>query len=343
MLCKVAVILGLSWAAGWVRIPETPTTPPNGSPSPPPSAKEPPAKDDAWLQPATRDSAGRRADNLLEELRRTRPVNEVILPASAARSPKPSPPKLLLPEGSALVDRSGRLSADDDGFHFLFDEKSTPSMRVLPNAVLEMMVRTAGGTTGGMSFLIAAEVTVFEEENYLLVRLARRASEGSDAVRRPETAVTAPLANDPGPASLGPTTGQTAPPVEKVLETLRGQQPRRPVIPMAAEPTRRLVGSRGGLTQSLRPEGSPVIRRPGRVLREGARWAFVPESDHPERTEPPMRILPNQTLQAITRGGASRQPGLVYLVSGEVTVFQGENYLLARSVLRNVDLGNLRR
>ena len=35
--------------------------------------------------------------------------------------------------------------------------------------------------------------------------------------------------------------------------------------------------------------------------------------------------------------------GLVFLVSGEVTRFEGGNYLLARAAMRRIDPGNLRK
>jgi len=38
-----------------------------------------------------------------------------------------------------------------------------------------------------------------------------------------------------------------------------------------------------------------------------------------------------------------RSGGVVFTVSGEVTLFEGENYLLPRVTTRRADTGNLRR
>ena len=55
----------------------------------------------------------------------------------------------------------------------------------------------------------------------------------------------------------------------------------------------------------------------------------------------PIQLLPNRLLETtIALSGGGRQ-GMVFLVSGEVTVYKGDNYLLLRKVLVRRDLGNL--
>jgi hypothetical protein len=67
------------------------------------------------------------------------------------------------------------------------------------------------------------------------------------------------------------------------------------------------------------------------------------ESDHPDRPEPPIKLLPNKSLEFMVRTSERESIGLVFLVSGEATVFQGENYLLSRVAMQRIDTGNLRR
>ncbi len=90
-------------------------------------------------------------------------------------------------------------------------------------------------------------------------------------------------------------------------------------------------------------DGSPLVARPGRIVRQGSWWTFVFESDHPDNPEPPMILLPNQGLELMVRLAGSGRAGTVFLVSGEVTAFEGANYLLPRSVARRIDTGNLRK
>jgi hypothetical protein len=67
------------------------------------------------------------------------------------------------------------------------------------------------------------------------------------------------------------------------------------------------------------------------------------ESDHPEYPEPPMKLLPNQSVELMLRASARGGGGLVFVVSGEVTLFEGENYLLPRVAMRRIDTGNTRK
>ena len=67
------------------------------------------------------------------------------------------------------------------------------------------------------------------------------------------------------------------------------------------------------------------------------------ESDDADCPQPPMKLLPNLNVENMVRAVEEEgQTGLVFLVSGEVTAFLGENYLLPRAALRRIDAGNLR-
>jgi hypothetical protein len=123
---------------------------------------------------------------------------------------------------------------------------------------------------------------------------------------------------------------------EEVLDQMRNQQPTTEIV----RPNRAGEIDPEGGTRLL-PEGTPIINRAGRLIREGEWWLFAFESDHPEHPEPPMKLLPNSNLGAMVRMGSAETTGLVFIVSGECTVFQGENYLMLRSVKRRLNLGNL--
>jgi hypothetical protein len=90
-------------------------------------------------------------------------------------------------------------------------------------------------------------------------------------------------------------------------------------------------------------DGTPVIHRPGRLVPGGAGWSFVFESDHPDRSEPPMALLPNRNLELMLKMSQRDPAGLVFVVSGEATAYGGENYLLVRMAVRRPDTGNLSR
>ena len=105
----------------------------------------------------------------------------------------------------------------------------------------------------------------------------------------------------------------------------------------------------------------------------GPWWTFVFESDHPDHPELPMKLLPNKNVELMVQtfsagdtpdegddglaAGGTLTAGRmlasgellaaggtqVFVVSGEVTAFRGENYLLPRVAMRMTDTGNLRK
>lgn len=83
----------------------------------------------------------------------------------------------LLPEGTALVERRGRLLMGGDGPEFKFDSDN-PSyvgprvMGILPNSWLETMEREA--EAGVSEFFISATVTRYKGKNYLYLHKYRR-------------------------------------------------------------------------------------------------------------------------------------------------------------------------
>ncbi len=295
------------------------------------------------------DDKATTAEDILRALQRRRPSNEVVPPGSArthsANREKDAKARLLLPEGFSLVDRTGQLVRGEPWWQFMVDDDESPvPLRMLPNAQLEVMVRTVSGSPSPVRFRIVAELTVFEGENYMLVRVASR--------------VSAPP--PPTPASGGDRIPADAD-ADKVLEKLRLQQPHDAVLPPGG-PTLAGEARRGvGATQALLLDGSALIQRVGRLVRGGgpavgagpavgggpavgaAGWTFVADSDRLAGAEAPLRLLPNLAMQTMVDDAALGGGGSVFTVSGEITLYEGENYLLPRVALRRIDIGNLRR
>ena len=90
------------------------------------------------------------------------------------------------------------------------------------------------------------------------------------------------------------------------------------------------------------PDGYMLTDRAGRISREGPGYVFSFESTSTAFEEPPVKLLPNLMLEraAFEILGS---PNLVFIVSGEITDFNGENYLLLRKLLRRRESGNLRK
>jgi hypothetical protein len=92
--------------------------------------------------------------------------------------------------------------------------------------------------------------------------------------------------------------------------------------------------------RKIYPEGYYIADRRGRLVKGKEYWTFVFESDGKALSDPPIRILPNRWLEKMESDLASEQNSLVFQVSGEITVYNGENYVLLRKVLIERDLSN---
>jgi hypothetical protein len=270
------------------------------------------------------------AEDVLRALQRQRPVNEVIPPASRAGKPDRATLRTLRPEGSTIVELAGSISREGDWWVFQQDcGGACAPLKVLPNTQLEMMVRTMEGAGTPILFIASGEITVFENENYLLVKYAAR---GAPTVEPPPT-------RSPPPSELVPTDASA----EDVLAKLQTQQPDQAAMARPAGESPAVSRRAPADGRALLLDGSPVVNRPGRLVREGSWWALAFESNGPDAAGPPIRLLPNQVLEMMVRTSQRGSIGLVFIVSGEATLHDGENYLMTRSATRRLDLGNLRK
>lgn len=294
------------------------------------------------------------AEELLRALRRDGPTGEVVPPASATNGARRDAPSLLVPEGATAVDRTGSLRRD--GRWWVFVEagpEAQPPIRLLPNANLEVMVRTTEGTDLPVNFVVSGELTVFEDHNYLIVRLARRLLKttreegGPSADARADETVT----GDDGSVVPSTRPGDTqvddpskaGTPVEDVLAALQRQAPAETAMPVLAAPTDESSARSASIPLGVMPDGAILVHRPGRMIRQGDWWSFSFESDRPEHPEPPMKLLPCRNVELMLRASERGNVGLVFLVSGEVTFFAGENYLLPKLAMRRIGSNNTRK
>ncbi len=288
------------------------------------------------VQPESEPPSQPTAEDVLRALKQRRPVNDVIPPGSrAARdavAANTSPTdRLILPEGLSVVARTGHLSLEGQWWIFTFeDDASLPPMKLLPNANLELMVGALRGDAVPVRFTVTGELTVFERENFLLPRNAlRTAGDVNTPAQR-------------GDAAPSPTHLPSDATAEDVLAAMQALQPREAVLPLGAAASDEAGRAQSaGYSGSAMSDGSPLMNRVGRLVRQGSWWTLVSDSDRPEQPEPPLRLLPNQGVELMAR--ESPRGGGVFIVSGEVTSHDGVNYLLVRVATRRVDTGNLRK
>ncbi|MEK6674428.1 MAG: hypothetical protein AABZ47_02095 [Planctomycetota bacterium] len=273
-------------------------------------------------------SGGRQpnAEELVRALQGTRTSPPVIPPASALRQGSVVRKATLWPDGWTFSQQSGRLSFERPWWVFHWaDEKNGRPVRMLPNATLERMMGSLDESGRSPVISVSGEMTVFEGENYFLAVVAMLV--GTSEPVRSDTSPS------PSPSAVAP--------VEDVVKLLESQQPERQVIRPGALEKKEVLDPLRPVRWTPHMDGAPLANRPGRLVAAGAWWTFVFESDHPDRPEPPMKVLPNQTLEVMRRMMERDPSGLVFIVSGEATAFQGENYFLTRSTMKRADTGNL--
>ncbi len=84
------------------------------------------------------------------------------------------------------------------------------------------------------------------------------------------------------------------------------------------------------------PPGATVFNRLGRFIKESGSiwWTFRYESEKGVLYEPPMRVLPNQELDSIENILENSPADSVrFIISGEITQYHGQQYLLVRKML----------
>lgn len=162
------------------------------------------------------------------------------------------------------------------------------------------------------------------------------ASSTSDAASTPSDAES----NEAKPTNTGQE-GLRRPFQDDILKSLLSDREASQTIPrqdpgMPAQPPALIGGQRE--VAGLMPDGTPIVERPGRFYRNGEQKLIELRLPSGERRIS-LEVLPNALLEALEREAAM---GVAeFTVSGELTRYGGQNYLLLRKVVQRVDNGNL--
>lgn len=272
------------------------------------------------------------------------PLRQAVADDSAGAEAGPA----LLPEGSFLRERRGRLGQIGSEWLFFFDAdetgKSPPPAPIMQTTDLMEMKRLVETRASTVTFVINAEVFVYRGQNYLLPRsFTVVASQGSAApAANASTTTKAPAKRPPGAPAPGEPTAS---------DLIKGMETARP--PAARLPMRRPEGLRE-TPAGLRREGEFLKTRRARLERRTAsRWLLVfdndppaasAESDRPrKRPDVPMHPLPCLTLERMESVAMQYGESVPLIVSGQVFVYEGENYILPTMLtLDYADVGDLK-
>ncbi|MGD9692543.1 MAG: hypothetical protein AB7G17_11025 [Phycisphaerales bacterium] len=237
-------------------------------------------------------------------------------------------------EGSFLTGRRGRVSSDGDKWYFHFDTTgggaAEAPMRLLPCLTLMEMRRLVESRKETATFVLSGEVFEYGGENYLMPMFFTVMGRDENAVREEGGEQDGgegggKVAEAPGrPQGSGSARDPSA--SDLIARVERATAAKRTVERPGAAAH---VGE--AARASLVREGEIVSARRGRLVRAAHNaWDVVFDNDPqtPEGVAVSMRLLPCRALERMEEVGVRFGETLSLVVSGQVYVFEGENYLL---------------
>jgi hypothetical protein len=265
----------------------------------------------------------------------------------------------LLPEGYVVAAREAVL--EESGDWYVARLKADPELpgarplRILPNPRLELIESILRRSTNDRVFVITGRVTEFQGHNYLLIEvLSERPAAPKETATSPVD-TSKPRFDDPGrpEGPAGNELLQKEPSAESVIEGLLGERPLKAVV----LPDQRPVAREGDVTEATPnasksdenaqvgpawPDETLLADRAGRILASDGGWSFAFENRGDRPDEKPVHVLPNRLLESAIALAAGGSKSVVFLVAGEVTVYNNQNYMLLRKVMVRRDSGNFR-
>lgn len=299
------------------------------------------------------------------ELLEQRPAQVLVLPSepmeaggdisyqSAAAIGHVDAEKRRLPEGYVVAARPAVIEKGEKWYiaHLKpeANRPDAPLLRILPNRRLSMIEAILSASDHQPKFVITGRVTEFEGNNYILLENIAEVPEGSEYPAKRPKPVT------PKKTAAAETTDTTAPgaepSAEEILAELMKQKPLKSVVlpENVQEVTATTAPADEESSESAAdkkkrgprwPEETLLINRPGRLVPGESGWLLSFEDQGENPSDLPIRLLPNRLLESAVASSAGGTKGVVFIVSGEVTVHDRTNFLLLRKVLMRRDLGN---
>lgn len=246
-----------------------------------------------------------------------------------------------LPEGTFLIERPGRLIEAPGGRRVFVPGAADRvagegPMLVLPSATLERLELALTGAGAEPGVRVSGTVFVYHGRPHLLVSsyLLGEASPPTTTAA-PEAEAATRAASPEGervPESL-----LDDPDVRGLLEELEAARPAA-----GADPRGGAAGAGGVAGEPVAggvppvPDGTPVVRRRGRLVRTGeGAWAFVFDNDTDDRLgSESMVVMPCLLLQRMERQALTDGDAHELIVSGRIHTHRGQAYLLPTMMLR---------
>jgi hypothetical protein len=269
----------------------------------------------------------------------------VVVPDLEALRPGRAP---LLREGSHLVDVAGHMAKDTATgqwrFHVSEENPDAPGyvLTMLPSALLGEMVAIVDSSPHvRVIFEATGEVFVYRSRNYLLPthppRLLRH--EAPEGTPSPPSGEATPAGQGEKKPDRSGAAGDSVEDIMRKLDEAVGATAPPPTSSRDATVgggdsqgnggASRGVAGGGGRQENLMREGTAVLSRRGSLRRDrGGAWVFVFDSDATGLADPPLNLLPCLLLERIENYVRRTGDNVPVLMSGQVYVYEGRNYLM---------------
>jgi len=131
------------------------------------------------------------------------------------------------------------------------------------------------------------------------------------------------------------------PPITPLIKPEGKQKKKKKKTLVRKEPVRFTPFTRTKSKQKLLPEGYYLADRRGRLIITTNYPVFVFESDGKAMADPPIKLLPNRWLEKMESDVSASPEPIIFRISGEVTCYHNQNFLLLRKVLIERQAGTL--
>ena len=250
-------------------------------------------------------------------------------------------------EGDYVRMRRGRIVEAPDGSCavFVFEKDATrapaPPMVLVPSQSLQSMEDLVRKRGDRFTFTLSGQVLQYRGVNYLLPTMQRPPTAVSEPAEKKDEALPEPVVSVLQKLQGKVDRNAAAEPPAASGGGDRAPVSRRPALAVA--PKR--AGSAPGMrSPKLRRQGQYIRMRRGRIVRAPAadNVLFVFDSDGSALADPPVALVPCQTLESMEQQVQKLGDRTVFVLSGQVLEYRGENYLLPTMMKLAVNRGNLR-
>ena len=274
--------------------------------------------------------------------------------------PDPNQTQLLLKEGFIVSGRVAQLvrHPEDQRWFAVFEPEEQATQTTAPDPLAVPIEVLSGKWLTAMNrvtenqidlsikFRIWGEITTFNRRNFILPTYVATVSLFGKEDNENKPAL-APTGQDNAPDKLP----------EKFRQALLKIKPVSPLellgpadAELREEDTEADRQRRERLTLGSKPdegwlEGEMVIDRVGRVLYDNVEscWLFTFDADNQSMAEPPVLLHPCQLLEVMASAEMRMSHAPRFRISGQITKYKGQNYMLLRKVLFVIDQDNLGR